>query len=185
VREAQGKDEIFVGKPIPASQVARIVYVNPEHVAALKEIPIGYLLEVKMTRGKAQSFVERLERAKAIKHGEYRIRSVKEGEKEKVMILHAGSDSQLAASRKEPLADVELTERVRQYVLNQPNYQHHIKTVADALGVNIDGHDKNRDYRKLDAILQSVRTQIEAERKDGHFVENKEGRYNVYKWETS
>jgi hypothetical protein len=169
---------------MPASQISRIVYINPNHIAALKAIPIGFAQETPMTRGRAQSFLDRLERANTFKRGEYRVRTFKDGDKERVMILHAGAETERETSRRNVLVDAEFHDRVRKAVLEQPDLTHHVKIIADAMEIAIDGHDKNRDYRQLDAALEAVRMEIQAERGGtGHWIQEKQGRYNVYKWQ--
>jgi hypothetical protein len=181
-REQQ--DQILVGKPIPASQIVRIVYVNPEHVNAIKAIPEGFAQETSMSRSKATAFIGRMERAKVVKRGEFKVRTNKVGNKERVMILHAGLDAQTGSMRNVSVEDAALMERSKKIILTQPDFVHDIKTVADALGIAIDGHEKDATYRHLFNALDEARAKI-VEEKGGRFVIEKQGRYNVHKWEKS
>jgi hypothetical protein len=178
------QDEILVGKPIPASQIVRIVYVNPEHVNAIKAIPEGFAQETTMSRSKATALIGRMERAKLVKRGEFKVRTNKEGNKERVMILHAGLDAQTGSMRNVSEEDAALIQRAKKVILTQPDFTHDIKSVADTLGIAIDGHEKDTEYRHLFNALDEARAEIVQE-KGGRFVIEKQGRYNVHKWETS
>jgi hypothetical protein len=180
----QHDGQILLGKPIPATQLVRILYIHPEHVDAVKAIPEGFAQETTMSRSRATAFIGRLERAKLVKPGEFKVRTTKEGDKERVMILHAGLDAQTRSMRTISEEDAALTQRVKQLILEQPDFVHDIKTVADALHIAIDGHDKNTAYRHLFNALDEARAAI-AQEKGGRFVIEKQGRYNVHKWEKS
>lgn len=181
-REQQ--DQILVGKPIPASQILRIAYISPEHVDAVKTIPEGFAQETTMSRGRATAFIGRLERAKLVRRGEFRVRTSKDGDKERVMILHAGLDAATGSTRALSAEDAALVQRAKSHILEQADFEHDIKTVADELNTAIDGHDKNTAYRHLFNALEEARAQIVQE-KGGRFVIEKQGRYNVHKWEKS
>jgi hypothetical protein len=178
----QQENQILVGKPIPANQLVRTVYISAEHVDAIKAIPEGFAQETTMSRSRATAFLGRLERAKSIKPGEFKVRTAKVGDKERVMILHAGLDAQISSLRTPSEEDAELVQSAKQFVLAQPDFTHDIKTVADQLHIAIDGHDKNTAYRHLFNALDEARTQVVQE-KGGRFVIEKQGRYNVHKWE--
>lgn len=137
-----------------------------------------------MSRPKAQSFIERLERSNEIKHGEYKVKTRTNGDKQQVLILHAGANAQTFSSRLDTEANAEIVAKAQQVILAQTDFVHNIKSVADQLGVTIDGHDKDKTYRQLSNALEEARARIVQE-KMGRFVQEKQGHYLVYKWQNT
>lgn len=186
------EEEIFIGTTlIPVAQITKTRIIKPELINAIKGIPEGFGRQTTLSRHQAFALLKRMERMGTIDEREFHVRSFKEGNETKVVILHErrGEFESTSSVPRNLRADtleryhIPSKDKFVAFIEAQPNYEHDAKTLAEKLvGSVVDSHTKNVAYRVLTSVAEQARNDI-VQRKGGRFVQEIRGRLKVYKWE--
>jgi hypothetical protein len=184
----QTQSPILVGSPRLATEVLGRVYVNPADAETLKSIQKGYIQETALTRGQANSLIGRLERRGLIAKGEFRVRLYREGEKQKVGIVHEDSKGKVlhgiggvsySESDREKLRSVD---KAMSFIESQPNYRHDINALSThMLNRTVSSETESALYHVLhDTLIQAQQAIVH--KHGGKFTSSLVGRRKVYEW---
>jgi hypothetical protein len=185
----QSQSPILLGEPRPALEVLGRTYVNPADAEALKTIQKGYLQETALTRSQANSLIGRLERRNLIPKGEFRVRLFRDGDKQKVGIVHEDPKEKAAHgmggdnySDRQKLSSVE---KAVSFIESQPNYRHDIGSVSMyCLNRVVSSETESALYHVLHDLLVEAQQTI-VHKHGGKFSSELVGRRKYYVWSKS
>jgi hypothetical protein len=156
--------------------------VNPADAESLRKIPVGFAQETALTRNQANSLIGRLENKGLIPRDTFRVRLFRDGEKQKVAIVHEEGKGNAPQPVDTDRAKLPTVADAAELIEDQPNYRHSIDLLAQHfLGRTVSSNTEAALYHTLRDILFDAQQAI-VKKHGGKFTTDRVRRRKYYQW---